>query len=78
MFTPYNGVFSPLYDVLKGSCWAKACIWNAFLVPLSSVHLTQGPDDFHWNLNENEKFSFESIYKASIQPVESVFNNKLI
>jgi hypothetical protein len=45
---------------------------------LAGVQLSQGPDEFRWNLNENAKFSMDSMYRALIQPIQPVVNNKLI
>ena len=52
--------------------------WNELLHRLALVHLSQGSDEFRWNLTENGKFSLSSMYKALIQPVEPVLNNKSI
>jgi hypothetical protein len=52
--------------------------WNTLLQRLEAIQLTNGPDVFRWNLNENGIFSVESMYTALIQPVEPVSNNKLI
>ena len=30
--------------------------WNVLLQRLASVHLMQGPDEFKWNLKQNDKF----------------------
>jgi hypothetical protein len=38
----------------------------------------QAVDGFHWNLNENKKFSGASMYRALIQHIEPVVNNKMI
>jgi hypothetical protein len=50
--------------------------WNALLQHLDFVRLTQEMGEFRWNLNENGKFSVDSIYIALIQPIEMVVNNK--
>jgi hypothetical protein len=52
--------------------------WDALVLRLASIHLTQGPDELHWSLNVNGKFSVDSMYKALIQPIEPVSSNKLI
>ena len=49
--------------------------WNVLLQRLASVHLTQGSDEFRWNLKENDKFSVDYMYKAFIQPDVPVDNN---
>jgi hypothetical protein len=57
---------------------ARLVSWNALLQRLENVHLTQGSDEFRWNLTENHRFSVNSMYSALIQPVEPVVNNKMI
>ena len=52
--------------------------WNALLLRLDSVQLTQGLDKFKWNLNKNGIFSVDSMYKALIHPDVLVDNNKKI
>ena len=50
------------------------------LIRLDSIHLSEGPDKFHWNLTKNGKFSVDSMYRALILPeipVDSSNNNKL-
>jgi hypothetical protein len=42
--------------------------WNAFLHHLAFVQLSNGADEFRWNLAENGKFSADSIYRALIHP----------
>jgi hypothetical protein len=42
------------------------------------VQLTQGPDEFRWNLHENGKISVDSMYRALILPEMSVCNKKNI
>jgi hypothetical protein len=41
--------------------------WNALLQCLDSIHLSNGPDEFCWNLHPNGKFSVGSLYKAIIK-----------
>jgi hypothetical protein len=43
--------------------------WEALLQRLALVQLTEGKDEFHWNLHENGKFSVASVYNALILPV---------
>jgi hypothetical protein len=50
--------------------------WNALLLPLESVQLSEGHDKFYWNLQSNEKFAVSSLYNAIIQPEISVDKNK--
>jgi hypothetical protein len=42
------------------------------------VQLTEGSDEFHWNLNVNRKFSLESMYRALVDTTGSVDNNHKI
>jgi hypothetical protein len=42
------------------------------------VQLTQGTDEFRWNLTASGKFTVNSMYKALIEPVEPIINNKKI
>jgi hypothetical protein len=50
--------------------------WNALIQRLDSVQLSTGPDEFHWNLHPNGKFSVGSMYKATIQSDVSINSNK--
>ena len=46
---------------------------NALLGRLATIQLTNGSDEFRWTLNENGRFSVDSMYRALIQygvPVE--------
>ena len=52
--------------------------WNALLLRLDSVQLTEDPDKFRWNLTKNGEFSVYSMYRALIQPVVPVDTNKKI
>jgi hypothetical protein len=45
---------------------------------LDSVQLSTGPDEFHWNLHPNVKFSVGSLYTAIIQSDVLVNSNKEI
>jgi hypothetical protein len=45
---------------------------------LDNVHLTNGKDEFHWNLHENGKFSVASMYNALILTDLPVLDNKKI
>src|SRR3954462_1654662 len=49
--------------------------WNALLERLAVVQLSQGHDEFRWNLNRNGKFSVDSMYRALVQPEIPVDNN---
>jgi hypothetical protein len=44
----------------------------------ADVHLTNGKDEFPWNLHKNEKFSVASMYNAMIVSNLLVFDNKKI
>jgi hypothetical protein len=46
--------------------------WNALLQRLATVQLSQGADEFRWNLHESGKFSVDSMYKALVQPSRPV------
>ena len=52
--------------------------WNALLLRLDSVQLSEGPDKLRWNLTKNGLFSVDSMYRALIQPVVPADNNKKI
>jgi hypothetical protein len=52
--------------------------WNELLQRFALVQLVQGTDEFRWRLTKNGSFSVQSMYKALIQPIQPVFNNKLI
>ena len=42
------------------------------------MQLSQGHDEFRWNLNRNGKFSVDSMYRAIVQPEIPVDNNNKI
>ena len=50
--------------------------WNALLERLAMVQLSTGKDIFRWTLNENGKFSVDSMYRALIQSDMPVDKNK--
>jgi hypothetical protein len=52
--------------------------WNALLQRLDSIQLSNGTDEFRWNLHPNGKFSVGSLYKAIIQSNIPVNSNKKI
>ena len=52
--------------------------WNALLGRLAAVQLSQGIDEFRWNLNVNGKFTVDSMYRALIHSEIRVDNNKKI
>ena len=50
--------------------------WNSLVLRLTSVQLTQDPDEFRWNLCENGKFSVDSMYRALLHSDVPVIDNK--
>jgi hypothetical protein len=52
--------------------------WNILLHRLESIQLSEGPDEFRWNLHPNGTFSVRSLYNAIIQSDIPVDNNKKI
>ena len=52
--------------------------WNELLQRLDLINLTEGTDEFRWNLHTNGKFSVDSMYKALIQPYIPVDNNQKV
>ena len=57
---------------------ARLASWNALIQRLSTVQLSQGPDEFRWNIHSSGKFTVNSMYKALIHPNVPVDNNKMI
>ena len=53
-------------------------LWNDLLGRLASVQLSQGSDEFRWNLNGNELFSVDSMYRVLLHSDMPVDNNKKI
>jgi hypothetical protein len=52
--------------------------WEVLLQRLAHVQLTEGKDEFHWNILDNGKFSVASMYNALILPDLPVLDNKEI
>ena len=52
--------------------------WHELLLRLANVNLTQGTDEFRWNLRTCGKFSVDSMYTSPVQPDVPVDNNKKI
>jgi hypothetical protein len=52
--------------------------WEALLQRLANIQLTNGKDEFRWNLHENGKFSVASMYNAMIVSDLPVLDNKKI
>ena len=54
--------------------------WNALLIRLDSIQLSDCQDRFRWNLTKNGKLSVDSMYRALILPeipVDTKDNNKI-
>jgi hypothetical protein len=56
----------------------RLAYWNSFLQRLDFLHLLLGSNEFRWNLNENGKFSVDSMYGALIQNIDTIVNNRMI
>ena len=72
--------FPPNVSFRRSLLGTRQASWNALLIRLDSIHLSEGPDKFQWNLTKNGKFSVDSMYRALILPeipVDSSNNNKL-
>jgi hypothetical protein len=52
--------------------------WESLLQRLANIQLTNGKDEFRWNLHENGKFSVASMYNALILSDLPVYDNKKI
>jgi hypothetical protein len=52
--------------------------WESLLQCLATVQLTDGKDEFHWNLLGNGKFSVASMYNVLISLDLPVLDNKKI
>jgi hypothetical protein len=52
--------------------------WESLRQRLANVQLTDGNDEFHWNLLENGKFSVASLYNALTLSDLPVLDNKKI
>jgi hypothetical protein len=57
---------------------SRLASWNEQLQRLTSVHLMHGSDEFRWGLTKKGVFSISSMYKALIEPVQPILNNKFI
>ena len=57
---------------------SRLASWYELLLWLATINLTQGTDEFRWNLRNCGKFSVDSIYIALVQPDVPVENNKKI
>ena len=56
----------------------RLVMWNALPGRLALVQLSQGSDEFRWNLTPNGKFSVNSMYRALIHSDIPVDDNKKI
>jgi hypothetical protein len=56
----------------------RLAAWNTLLQRLESIQLDTSPDEFHWNLHPNGKFSVSSLCNAIIQYDIPVDDNKKI
>jgi hypothetical protein len=56
----------------------RLVFWENLLQRLASVQLTDGKDEFQWNLYENVKFYVASTYNAVISSDLPVLDNKKI
>ena len=56
----------------------RLVMWNDLLGRLTQVQLSQGSDEFRWNLQENGLFSVDSMYRALIHSDIPVDDNKKI
>jgi hypothetical protein len=52
--------------------------WEALFQRLANIQLTDGKDEFHWNLMENGKFLVASFYNALTLSVLPLLDNKKI
>jgi hypothetical protein len=70
--------FPPNVDFRRSLIGLRQTSWQELLQRLELVQLTQGPDEFRWNLTGNGSFSVASMYNALIQPELPVDNNSKI
>jgi hypothetical protein len=52
--------------------------WETLFQRLANVQLTNGKDEFRWNLHQNGKFSVGSMYNAMTVSDLPVLDNKKI
>jgi hypothetical protein len=50
--------------------------WNSLLVRLEDIQLSDAPGEFRWNLQANDTFSVDSLYKAILQSNTLIDDNK--
>jgi hypothetical protein len=70
--------FPPILNFRRHLAGPRLSSWTDLLQRLASVQLTPGTDEFMWNLTKTGAFTVDSMYRALIQSVEPVLNNKLI
>jgi hypothetical protein len=58
--------FPPNVTFRRDLIGPRLASWNILLQHLATVQLSQGVDEFHWNLHESGKFSVDSMYKALV------------
>ena len=56
----------------------RLVMWEALIGRLTDVQLSQGHDEFRWNLNVNGQFTVDSMYRVLIHSNIPVDNNKKI
>src|SRR6266542_3856981 len=52
--------------------------WYSLLERLDRIQLSQGSDEFRWNLHGNGKFSVNSMYRALVHSDVPAYSNKQI
>ena len=62
------GTSPPNVSFRRSLLGPRQASWNALLLRLDSVQLTEGPDKLRWNLTKNGKFSVDSMYRALSLP----------
>jgi hypothetical protein len=56
----------------------RLATWNTLLGKLDSVQLTEGSDEFYWNLNVNGRFTVDSMYRALVHTEMLIKDNNKI
>jgi hypothetical protein len=70
--------FPPAVTFRRDLVGPRLTSWTELLQKLASVQLAPGTDEFKWSLTKNGLFTVGSMYKALIQPVIPVLDNKSI
>jgi hypothetical protein len=60
---------SPSVTFRRDLIGPRLIAWNELLHRLAAIQLSHGPDEFHWTLMANGKFTVVSFYNALIQPL---------